>query len=421
MLLGNCINGVSLSLNAMLTSVVESSREIELMLSFGANSYEASSRLIKESIRVGSMPQFNSMAIIGLISIPGMMTGQILGGSTVTQAARYQILIIYLIAFCCFGSILAEVLFTVRVCFDSRTMLRLDRLKRNNKKKSHLSAIFSVLRELLRYRERSDSSSSFSYSLDEASFLAPKGELTVSTSKEAEQGTNDTLIVSDLSYGFQKEGGKDNGSPKANVFRMLFQNITFTLTESERCLVDGPSGVGKSTLLRIIAGLTPPGDGEVFLCGKPQSSFDNMTLWRRQVLYVPQTKVDFSGSPMSLLTKISSFQVWKNEDIKSPPISSMIRDVQELMLEWGMDPSLLDSEWKILSGGESQRLLLGIALASHPKVILLDESTSALDLATKVKLEKSIENYCATHKMIAIWITHDQTQQGRMQMNGKNH
>ena len=190
MLLGNCINGVSLSLNAMLTSVVESSREIELMLSFGANSYEASSRLIKESIRVGSMPQFNSMAIIGLISIPGMMTGQILGGSTVTQAARYQILIIYLIAFCCFGSILAEVLFTVRVCFDSRTMLRLDRLKRNNKKKSHLSAIFSVLRELLRYRERSDSSSSFSYSLDEASFLAPKGELTVSTSKEAEQGTN---------------------------------------------------------------------------------------------------------------------------------------------------------------------------------------------------------------------------------------
>jgi putative ABC transport system permease protein len=59
MLLGNCINGVSLSLNSMLTSVVESSREIELMLSFGASSYEASSRLLKEAIRTGSVPQLN--------------------------------------------------------------------------------------------------------------------------------------------------------------------------------------------------------------------------------------------------------------------------------------------------------------------------------------------------------------------------
>jgi putative ABC transport system permease protein len=59
MLLGNCINGVSLSLNSMLTSVVESSREIELMLGFGASSYEASSRLLKEAIRTGSMPQLN--------------------------------------------------------------------------------------------------------------------------------------------------------------------------------------------------------------------------------------------------------------------------------------------------------------------------------------------------------------------------
>lgn len=96
MLLGNCINGVSLTLNSMLTSVVESSREIELMLSFGASTYEASSRLVKEAIRTGAMPSLNryghcgattttdvrsvthlssrfsvvSMAIIGIISIP---------------------------------------------------------------------------------------------------------------------------------------------------------------------------------------------------------------------------------------------------------------------------------------------------------------------------------------------------------------
>jgi putative ABC transport system permease protein len=71
MLLGNCINGVSLAFNSILTSLVESSREIELLLSFGANSYEASSRLFREAVRAGAMPQLNGMAIIGLISIPG--------------------------------------------------------------------------------------------------------------------------------------------------------------------------------------------------------------------------------------------------------------------------------------------------------------------------------------------------------------
>ena len=71
MLLGNCINGISLALNSLFTSIVECSREVELLLSFGANKYEASSRLVREAVRSASIPQLNSMAIIGLISIPG--------------------------------------------------------------------------------------------------------------------------------------------------------------------------------------------------------------------------------------------------------------------------------------------------------------------------------------------------------------
>lgn len=67
MILGNCINGISVGLNAMLTSMVESSREVELLLGFGANSYEACFRLLKESAGQGSLPQLNGMAIIGKI------------------------------------------------------------------------------------------------------------------------------------------------------------------------------------------------------------------------------------------------------------------------------------------------------------------------------------------------------------------
>jgi putative ABC transport system permease protein len=62
MLLGNCISGISLSLNNMLTSLVEQAREIELYLSFGATPREATARLSREAVRVGAMPQLNSMA-----------------------------------------------------------------------------------------------------------------------------------------------------------------------------------------------------------------------------------------------------------------------------------------------------------------------------------------------------------------------
>lgn len=71
MLLGNCINGISLALNSLFTSLVECSREVELLLAFGANQHEATARLVRDSIRNGTMPQINGMAIIGLISIPG--------------------------------------------------------------------------------------------------------------------------------------------------------------------------------------------------------------------------------------------------------------------------------------------------------------------------------------------------------------
>ena len=60
MLLGNSINGVSLSLNSLFTSMVECSSEVELLLCFGATNYEATSRLVREATRNGTMPQLNS-------------------------------------------------------------------------------------------------------------------------------------------------------------------------------------------------------------------------------------------------------------------------------------------------------------------------------------------------------------------------
>lgn len=69
------------------------------------------------------MPMLNSMAVIGLISIPGMMTGQILVGVPAMEAERYQMIIIYLVGTCCFGTILAEVFVVRIIAFDKNTQM----------------------------------------------------------------------------------------------------------------------------------------------------------------------------------------------------------------------------------------------------------------------------------------------------------
>jgi len=153
-------------------------------------------------------------------------------------------------------------------------------------------------------------------------------------------------------------------------------------------LIMGPSGVGKSTLLRMIAGLKHSAAGKIKLYGNTQENCISMPFWRKTVRYVPQTKVDIPGTPNDLIMKITSFNTWKRENEVSgmPSYSDMKSATRKLARNWGMSINLLNSEWKVLSGGESQRMLIAISLSSLCKggVILLDESTSALDLNTKI-------------------------------------
>jgi hypothetical protein len=161
-----------------------------------------------------------------------MMTGQILGGTTVTQAARYQILITYLIATCIFGTILSQAWFTVRVCFDSKKMLRTDRLLKATPRKSVLSAVLLPLLGRFFVASNKDVSAS----TEETSFLAPRGELAVKTSQEEQSKSKENIIeVSGLSFAFDKDGNAGTAQR-----RILFQNVSFRLGRSEKALVDGP-------------------------------------------------------------------------------------------------------------------------------------------------------------------------------------
>ncbi len=128
MLLGNTMTAVALSLDRFTTYVWERREIIEAKLLLGHTSKEALNTILRDSLRAGLMPVINSMAIAGIVSLPGMMTGQILAGNSPNDAVRYQIVIWLLIAAGCgFGSILVVKMAANRV-FDERQRLRIDRI-----------------------------------------------------------------------------------------------------------------------------------------------------------------------------------------------------------------------------------------------------------------------------------------------------
>ncbi len=128
MLLGNTMTGIALSLDRLTQTAWEQRDVIEARLALGQEWSAAISSVVKESIRSGMIPIINSMAVAGLVSLPGMMTGQIIAGRPPDEAVKYQILIMFLIAGGTGMGVLAAVGLGARRLFDRRARFRPDRL-----------------------------------------------------------------------------------------------------------------------------------------------------------------------------------------------------------------------------------------------------------------------------------------------------
>lgn len=129
MLLGNTMNGIALAVDRLTTGVWQQRAAIEQRLMLGEPGRAAVADLVRDCLRGGLIPTINAMAVAGVVSLPGMMTGQILAGAPPVEAVKYQILIWLLIAAGTgFGMILAVHL-TARRLFDERDRLRLERLR----------------------------------------------------------------------------------------------------------------------------------------------------------------------------------------------------------------------------------------------------------------------------------------------------
>jgi putative ABC transport system permease protein len=130
MILGNCMTGIALGLDSLTTGMVARRSEVEAQLMLGATRWHAAAPVTRDALRSGLMPTINSMAATGLVSLPGMMTGQILSGVPPVEAVKYQILVMFLIAGGTGLGSVAAVLGGVYRLTDARHRLRLDRLSR---------------------------------------------------------------------------------------------------------------------------------------------------------------------------------------------------------------------------------------------------------------------------------------------------
>ena len=128
MILGNSLTGISLCLDRFMDHLEVRSAEVELRIAFGATRREALAAPLRDAVRTGMIPIVNSMAAAGIVSLPGMMTGQILAGSPPLQAVAYQIVVMFMIAAAVALGAMLVVVLAGRHFMSVDATLRLDRL-----------------------------------------------------------------------------------------------------------------------------------------------------------------------------------------------------------------------------------------------------------------------------------------------------
>ncbi|MEB2805187.1 ATP-binding cassette domain-containing protein [Campylobacter upsaliensis] len=182
--------------------------------------------------------------------------------------------------------------------------------------------------------------------------------------------------------------------------RSIFENVNFSLNLGENLLISGESGAGKSTLARVLCGLEKPSFGEVLYRGKSMHLGENLH-FKKEVQYV------FQDQKLALnpYRKIKSLidDVWENFSLKKDE-----EFLQELLGNLNLKEEIFVLKSTQLSGGEASRVGLLRAFLLRPKILILDELTSALDILNIVKIVEFLKEYQEKNAISYIFITHQE-------------
>ena len=184
---------------------------------------------------------------------------------------------------------------------------------------------------------------------------------------------------------------------KVGYFRKeVIQNLSVDFKQGEFCALLGPNGAGKSTLLKSIIGFLIPEKGEVLIKNKSVSNWSKNDL-ARNISFIPQDfklQFDYLVEDLVLMGRFPYVGYWQSYSQKDKEITQNVLKQLDLF-------KLRKKQFSQLSGGERKRVTIARALAQEPRILLLDEPTSHLDIRFQVKICKLLKRLRRHRSIIA--------------------
>ena len=174
--------------------------------------------------------------------------------------------------------------------------------------------------------------------------------------------------------------------------------ISFNIEQGEFCVIVGPSGAGKTTVLNMLGGMDNVSEGTILVDGAQVSSFSE-----RQLTDYRRYDVGFVFQFYNLIQNLTAKE---NVEIAAEICKNPL-DAAETLKNVGLSQRM-DNFPAQLSGGEQQRVSIARAIAKNPKLLLCDEPTGALDYETGKSILKLLQDICKNGKKTVIVITHNQ-------------
>ena len=187
--------------------------------------------------------------------------------------------------------------------------------------------------------------------------------------------------------------------------KCIFRQISLEISPGKTFGLMGPSGEGKSTFGRVIAGLEKPTAGTVYYKGSPLSEMKKTeyTAFRRRVQIMFQDPTDAFNPAKKIGHSVSEVL-----DLLKVPKVKHTSKIEEVLITTGLPEEVLSRYPSQLSGGQLQRLALGRILLLDPEYIVLDEPTSALDVSVQARILHMLKEVQAERKIGYLLISHDE-------------
>ena len=180
----------------------------------------------------------------------------------------------------------------------------------------------------------------------------------------------------------------------------ILNKFNLKIIKGDLCIIKGESGVGKTTLIKILMGLLEPNNGKIQI--DDNLSTLNSNIWQNSLSYVPQNPIIIEGD----LVENICLGVDKNK-IDKFLYSKTVEECQLSKLEKDLDGKIITSEGTSISGGQKQRIAIARALYRESNVIILDEPTSSLDKKNKNLIVNLINEINKYNKITVVVITHN--------------